>query len=346
MNIRSWSESSGAMLVPSTFTGWYKKTIITRARPMAIRRSRVQTRISLRKECSGTDRSGAAAEPGSSLLTLDVIWAAFTTEEDAGTGVSGAVEVAGCFSSILPILRCLVFIAWPSRPAPDAFWGRVRSAEGESDLLHRLRFVAWRTSLLVLARHLAILADVARDSFKPKEFIGFAPTQSGVSAKFSDASAVTTAVSVRRIKRPSEAWLNPYLDAAPNSSSVQPPSGPMARTAMAVRWPCRIFRRGEADARSESITRKPSFRGAKATSGFAKTSRTGTRTRRDCCEASSRIFFQRSTRLAPAASKAFSLRSAASGTILLIPNSVAFSMAHSKASNFTTASSSVTSRLG
>src|SRR5260370_29801688 len=122
MNMRSWCERSGAMLVPSTFTGWYKKTIISRARPMAIRRSRVQTRISLRKECSGTDRSGAAVEPGGSLLTLDVIWAAFTTEEDAGTGVSGAVEVAGCFSSILSIFRCLVFIAWPLRPAPDAFW--------------------------------------------------------------------------------------------------------------------------------------------------------------------------------------------------------------------------------
>src|SRR6266566_5084789 len=120
MNMRSWSESSGAMLVPSTFTGWYKKTIITRARPMAIRRSRVQTRISLRKECSGTDRSGAAVEPGGSLLTLDVIWAAFTTEEDAGTGVSGAVEVGDCFSSGLSIFGCLVFIAWPSRPAPDA----------------------------------------------------------------------------------------------------------------------------------------------------------------------------------------------------------------------------------
>src|SRR5260370_7226238 len=119
--------------------------------------------------------------------------------------------------------------------------GRVRSARGESDLLHRVRFVAWRTSLLVLARHLAILPDVARDSFKPKEFLGFARSQSGVSAKFSDASAVTTAVSVRRITLPSEPSLNPYLDAAPNSSSVHPPSAPIPRIPIALLSPSRPF---------------------------------------------------------------------------------------------------------
>src|SRR6266566_8801935 len=154
MNMRSWSESSGAMLVPSTFTGWYKKTIITRARPMAIRRSRVQTRISLRKECSGTHRSGAAVEPGGSLLTLDVIWAAFTTEEDAGTGVSGAVEVAGCFSSILSIFRCLVFIAWPSRPAPDAFCRRCRRSVEAAVPLHAVRFTDLPCSLLAKVGYL------------------------------------------------------------------------------------------------------------------------------------------------------------------------------------------------
>src|ERR1700675_868115 len=40
------------MLVPSTFTGWYKKTMMTSARPMAISKSRVHTRISCRKESS------------------------------------------------------------------------------------------------------------------------------------------------------------------------------------------------------------------------------------------------------------------------------------------------------
>src|SRR4029077_10927980 len=52
MKMRSWSESSGAMLVPSTFTGWYKKTMMTSANPIAISRSRVHTRISCRRESS------------------------------------------------------------------------------------------------------------------------------------------------------------------------------------------------------------------------------------------------------------------------------------------------------
>src|SRR5258708_8504364 len=73
MKIGAWWESSGAMLVPSTFTGWYRKTMITSARPMAINRSRVQTRISLRKGCIGAIRSAAA------------------TEDDAGSRVSSEV---------------------------------------------------------------------------------------------------------------------------------------------------------------------------------------------------------------------------------------------------------------
>src|ERR1700737_3716388 len=40
------------MLVPSTFTGWYKNTMMTSAKPIAISRSRVHTRISWRKESS------------------------------------------------------------------------------------------------------------------------------------------------------------------------------------------------------------------------------------------------------------------------------------------------------
>src|SRR5205807_6415286 len=106
MKMRSWSESSGAMLVPSTFTGWYKKTMITSARPIAIRRSRVQTRISLRRECGGAGRPAALASERS-LLALAVIWLAVTREDDAGAGISGDVEVAGCFSSSLSILGAL-----------------------------------------------------------------------------------------------------------------------------------------------------------------------------------------------------------------------------------------------
>src|ERR1700730_11210494 len=58
MKICSCSESSGAMLVPSTFTGWYKNTMMTSAKPMAISKSRVHTRISWRKESS----DGAGSE--------------------------------------------------------------------------------------------------------------------------------------------------------------------------------------------------------------------------------------------------------------------------------------------
>src|SRR5229473_3937524 len=115
--------------------------MITRARPMAIKRSRVQTRISPRKECGGTDRSAAADGPDCAFFTLAVIWEAATTEDDAGTGISGEVEVAGCFSSGLSIFWCLTFIAWPSRPAPDANCRRChRRVTAASGHLHSFRF--------------------------------------------------------------------------------------------------------------------------------------------------------------------------------------------------------------
>src|SRR5438105_3239901 len=80
--------------------------MITHARPIAIRRSRVQTRISLRRECGGAGRPAALASERS-LLALAVIWLAVTREDDAGAGISGDVEVAGCFSSSLSILGAL-----------------------------------------------------------------------------------------------------------------------------------------------------------------------------------------------------------------------------------------------
>src|SRR2546429_6376258 len=52
---------------------------------------------------------------------------------------------------------------------------------------------------------------------------------------------------------------------------------------------CSTCRRGEAVGRSESSTRKPSLLEVKACPGFANPSSTGTLTRRDCCDASSRI---------------------------------------------------------
>src|SRR2546426_925623 len=44
--MRSWSTSSGNMLVPSTLTGWYKNTTIRTAVPIAKKTSRAQLRIS------------------------------------------------------------------------------------------------------------------------------------------------------------------------------------------------------------------------------------------------------------------------------------------------------------
>src|SRR3984893_14110773 len=66
MKICSCSESNGAMLVPSTFTGWYKNTMMTSAKPMAISKSRVHTRISWRKESSD---AGGSEEVFGEILT-------------------------------------------------------------------------------------------------------------------------------------------------------------------------------------------------------------------------------------------------------------------------------------
>src|SRR6476660_6911585 len=96
------------MLVPSTFTGWYRNTMMISARPMAISRSRVHTRSSLRKEWSAGDGSEVA------LVGL------------AGAGASGATLVGEFLSSVLCIFRCLVFITRPSRVAPDFDFSGVR----------------------------------------------------------------------------------------------------------------------------------------------------------------------------------------------------------------------------
>src|SRR6266851_10086667 len=91
------------------------------------------------------DLPAVAAESGESLLTA---------EDEAGRAVSGEVEVAGCFSSGLSIFGCLVFIAWPSRPAPDAIYRRsLRSAKAAAASfieIHRTPpFVARRYRIFV-----------------------------------------------------------------------------------------------------------------------------------------------------------------------------------------------------
>jgi hypothetical protein len=69
--------------------GEQRKTMMTSARPMAMSKSRVQTRISFRRE-----------------------W----TAEGAGAEGSGTDEVRAWFWSVLCILCCLLFIAWGCWP--------------------------------------------------------------------------------------------------------------------------------------------------------------------------------------------------------------------------------------
>src|SRR5712691_4337298 len=134
MKMRSWSESSGAMLVPSTFTGWYKNTMMTSAKPMAINRSRVHTRISLRKECTEAGRSAREMSRDRSEVT-----------EVATAGVSGEAGGASCFSLELSIFGCLVFIAWPSQHAPESFFaGHAKGSAADLAELHLLRFTSPR----------------------------------------------------------------------------------------------------------------------------------------------------------------------------------------------------------
>src|SRR5690349_20318337 len=125
MKIRSWSESRGAMLVPSTFTGWYRKTMMTRARPIAMSRSRVQTRISLRRL--------AACEAALGAGPADA-FAAAEPAERRGAGFSGEVEAPRCFWSERSILGALLFIARASRRAPDGILpdARKKGRGGES----------------------------------------------------------------------------------------------------------------------------------------------------------------------------------------------------------------------
>src|SRR6266699_4143387 len=89
--------------------------MMTSARPMAISRSRVQTRISWRREFAGADRSE---------ITFAVAWAPAITEDATGAGISGCGVAAKGFSFELSIFGCLIFIACSLRRAPDAFCRR------------------------------------------------------------------------------------------------------------------------------------------------------------------------------------------------------------------------------
>ena len=80
--------------------------MMTSAKPMAMSKSRVQTRISLRRECAVGDPEGGG-------LIAD----------ETGSGDSGIAEVGGSFSSGLSIFGCHVFIARGLRAALDLVSG-------------------------------------------------------------------------------------------------------------------------------------------------------------------------------------------------------------------------------
>src|SRR5215469_1704530 len=85
--------------------------MMTSARPMAMSRSRVQTRISLRSVLAEDVAPPATpadtfAEPGG--------------EDSRESGFSGEVEEPRCFWSELSMVGTVLFIAWASRRAPVA----------------------------------------------------------------------------------------------------------------------------------------------------------------------------------------------------------------------------------
>ena len=64
--------------------------MMTSAKPMAMSKSRVQTRISVRRECEVGDPEGGVLLAG-----------------EAGSGDSGIAEVGGSFSSALSIFAAM-----------------------------------------------------------------------------------------------------------------------------------------------------------------------------------------------------------------------------------------------
>src|SRR5216684_4285465 len=206
--------------------------MMTSARPMAMSRSRVQTRISLRKECAVLDPEGEVLKAG-----------------DTGSGLSGIAEVGGSFSSALSIFGCQVFIARALRAALDliaggAAWGApagfavgswIRSRDGVLPAIH-FSGVGW-VEVLRASSPFAHSAQGKSDALMTTEFqrITFwrgwrrksgGPPAAGrqdrrspkrapcrrlsradhsPNAKFREARAAITAVSVRRMSLPREA---------------------------------------------------------------------------------------------------------------------------------------------
>src|SRR6266705_4719994 len=68
MKMRSWSTRDGIMLVPSTFTGWYKNMITAMAISTLNERSRSQARVA---RVVDSDVSSVGGISGSILTTID-----------------------------------------------------------------------------------------------------------------------------------------------------------------------------------------------------------------------------------------------------------------------------------
>src|SRR5580692_3495176 len=154
------------------------------------------------------------------------------------------------------------------------------------------------------------------------------------------AIAAIAAVSARRIVLPSDAAVHPEFAKLRNSSSVQPPSAPIASARESISRDCSRSLSVTLRSFSASTTlRLPSIRRASASCiGF---STLGGAARRDCCEASRAIRRQRSTRFPAASARCFSVRRAMTGTIVATFSSVHFSIAHSMRSNLKIANSNV-----
>src|SRR5271163_4006409 len=91
------------MLVPSTFTGWYRNTIMTKAKPMAIKRSRVHTRTSLRSELELCPSDDGRDDESSALA------ASVPHEHDEDAGASGTVLLASWSCLVLSIGRPRIY---------------------------------------------------------------------------------------------------------------------------------------------------------------------------------------------------------------------------------------------
>src|SRR5580704_94179 len=84
--------------------------MITSARPIAIKRSRVHTRTSWRNTCAECDKDFVGGVPGESELF----------NADAGADEVPLAGEDAFVSSGFSILRCLSFITWRERNAPHA----------------------------------------------------------------------------------------------------------------------------------------------------------------------------------------------------------------------------------